>query len=87
VYLTWNKTAREARIPAPPRSRPHSGEPNGSDVSLSSQCKLVIARPIGRLNTQWCSTIKSMKGYEDGPRPYAPCGAAKSSYETCKQAY
>lgn len=38
VYLTWNKTARGARIPAPPRSRPHSGEPNGSDVSLSSQC-------------------------------------------------
>ena len=51
VYLTWNKTARGARIPAPPRSRPHSGEPNGSDVSLSSQCHTSSRSDETTLNT------------------------------------
>ena len=51
VYLTWNKTAREARIPAPPRSRTHSGEPNGSDVSLSSQCHTSSRSDETALNT------------------------------------
>ncbi len=46
VYLTWNKTAAGPAV-LRPQVAPSRGGTSGSDVSLSSQCKLV-ARLDGR---------------------------------------